>query len=411
MIDLTSMINDDDITPAADDFEHLPAPARTSRFHPQDLELPSGATVQIPNNCCNELFTVSDVARHRKERKIAAALDKLLSRKRCQPTPTSQRLHAGHASSHPTASPDSQALLTGMARCTFMLDLQSATKDVDDPNKKRLQIATKGRKRWSVSNKCSMEMVLRSSPSASAVDDWVVRLALEQAIIASTFFQNCGAVYLMSDGGHKGSQVKLLSGWDEHDTSQTPDGSVRAIVLDIDASGKKSEDVATGCVCSLEKIGVETIDGLTNDSGAGAPESLEAELAKENKMAKAVALSESCGLHDLQSDFRLPMRHCMGDGGLDNRNAMQLTRAVFDMFAKFKDNFATDTWKRALSRTWKTVQGGRRGGAEGSSCNNPRTNDDSLVDTRKTCTFHPETLGHHMQNGTVRCELLLDERG
>jgi hypothetical protein len=115
MIDLTSMMNDDDITPAADDFEHLPAPARTSRFYPQDLELPSGATVQIPNNYCNKLFTVSDVARYRKERKIVAALDKVLSRERCQPTPISQRLHAGYASSHPTVSPDSQALLIGMA--------------------------------------------------------------------------------------------------------------------------------------------------------------------------------------------------------------------------------------------------------------------------------------------------------
>jgi hypothetical protein len=74
IIDLTSMMNDDDIMPAADDFEHLPAPARTSRFYPQDLELPSGATVQIPNNCCNKLFTVSDVARYRKERKIVDCL-------------------------------------------------------------------------------------------------------------------------------------------------------------------------------------------------------------------------------------------------------------------------------------------------------------------------------------------------
>jgi hypothetical protein len=68
---------------------------------------------------------------------------------------------------------------------------------------------------------------------------------------ALTFFQNGCAACLMSDGGHKeGSQVKLLSGWDEQDKSQTPDGLARTIVSDIDASGKKSEDVVTGCVCS-----------------------------------------------------------------------------------------------------------------------------------------------------------------
>jgi hypothetical protein len=287
VIDLT-MLDD----PAADDLGYPPAPVIPIQFYPQDLQLPSGATVQIPNNYSNTLFTASDVARYRKDRKIVASLDKLLSRERCQPTPISQRLHAGYASSHPTISPDSQALLIGMARYTFMLELQSVMKDID-PNKKRMLIATKGNERWSSWNKCNMEMVLRSSPSASAIDDWVVRLALEQAMIASTFFQNCGAVYLMSDGGHKGSQVKLLSRWDKHNTSQTPDGSIRTIILDIDASGKKPEDVATGCVYSLEKIGIENIDGLANDSGAGTPKSLQAELVKENKMVEAVALFQN----------------------------------------------------------------------------------------------------------------------
>jgi hypothetical protein len=356
IIDLSMLDEDDtpaadnlvDDTPAADNLVDRPA----SRFHLQDLQLPSGATVRIPNNYSNMLLTASDFARYRKERKIVASLDKLLSRERCQPTQISQRLHAGFASSHPTISPDSQALLIGMARYTFMLELQSVIRDMD-PAKKRLMIARNGKEKWSRTNKCNMEMVLGSSPSASVIDNWVIQLAIEQAMIASTFFQNCGAVYLMSDGGHKGSQVKLLSGWDEHDSSQTPDGSIRTIILDIDASGKKSEDVATGCVYSLEKIGVENIDGLTNDSGAGTPESLEAELVKENKMVQGVALSDSCALHDLQSVFRLPIRHYMGDGGLDNRNAMQLIHAVWDMFAKFKEYFASDTWRRALSRMWK----------------------------------------------------------
>ena len=108
----------------------------------------------------------------------------------------------------------------------------------------------------------------------------------------------------------------------------------------------------TGRFCSLKNIVVRSIDGLTNDSGAGTPESLEAELVKENKMVQGVALSDSCALHDLQSVFRLPIRHYMGDGGLDNRNAMQLIHAVWDMFAKFMEYFASDTWRRALSRMW-----------------------------------------------------------
>jgi hypothetical protein len=338
-------------------------PVKASRFYLQDLTLPSGATVEgttvkIPNNYSNIIFTASDVARYRKERKMVAALDKLLSRQKSQPTQTSQRLLAGFASSHPTISPDSQELLIGMARYTFMLELESIIKDIDQAHpSKNTRIVTKGKEKWSSSYKCNMEMVLHSSPSASAIDSWVVQLAVDQALIASTFFRNCGSVYLMSDGGHKGSQVKLLSGWDEHDMTQTPDGSVRTIILDIDTSGKKSEDVATGCIYSLEKIGLDNIDGLTNDSGAGTPESLTVELVKRFKMVKAVALEDSCALHDLQSVFRLPVRHYMGDGGLDNRNAMQLIHAVWDMFAKFTEYFASDTWKRALSRIWKKLRG------------------------------------------------------
>jgi hypothetical protein len=129
------------------------------------------------------------------------------------------------------------------------------------------------------------------------------------------------------------------------------------IILDIDASGKKSKDAATRCVCSLEKIGIESIDGPTNDSGAGTLEFLVAELVKANKMVQGVALSDSSALHDLQSISHLPMRHCTGDGGLDNRNVMQLIHAVWDMFAKFKECFALDTWRRALSRTWKETEG------------------------------------------------------
>jgi hypothetical protein len=86
IIDLSMLDEDDtpaadnlvDDTPAADNLVDRPA----SRFHLQDLQLPSGATVRIPNNYSNILLTASDFARYRKERKIVASLDKLLSRER-----------------------------------------------------------------------------------------------------------------------------------------------------------------------------------------------------------------------------------------------------------------------------------------------------------------------------------------
>jgi hypothetical protein len=164
----------------ADNLVDPPAPAEPSRFCLQDLQLPPGATaegetVKIPNNHGNVLATATDGARrHCRERKIVASLDKFLSRKRSQPMQTWQRLHAGFASSHPTMLPDSQALLTGMARHTFMLELQSVTKDID-LSKKRPLLERKGKEKWFSPTKCNMEMVLLgSSPCASAIESWVV---------------------------------------------------------------------------------------------------------------------------------------------------------------------------------------------------------------------------------------------
>jgi hypothetical protein len=90
IIDLTMLAPDEDETPTA---------PKRSRFHQQELPLPDGATaegstVKTPNNCSNTLLTASDAARCRKERKIVASLDKLLSRDKSQPTQQSQR-HQG----------------------------------------------------------------------------------------------------------------------------------------------------------------------------------------------------------------------------------------------------------------------------------------------------------------------------
>jgi hypothetical protein len=100
-IDLT-MVQDEDETPAANSLVRLLSPSMTSQFLPQALPLPWGATaegktVKIPTSHGNMLVTALDGTRHRKRRKIEASLNKLLSRKRCQPMQSSQRLLAGFA--------------------------------------------------------------------------------------------------------------------------------------------------------------------------------------------------------------------------------------------------------------------------------------------------------------------------
>ena len=81
--------------------------------------LPSGATaegartVKTLNNYSYILLTASDMALSRKERKIVASCDKLLSQDRSQPNQSSQRLLAGFAASHPIILPGIQAIVIG----------------------------------------------------------------------------------------------------------------------------------------------------------------------------------------------------------------------------------------------------------------------------------------------------------
>ena len=60
-----------------------------------------------------------------------------------------------------------------------MLELKSVMKE----SKRRMGIATREKEKWSTLSKCNTEMALHSSPSASVIDNWVVNLALEQALI------------------------------------------------------------------------------------------------------------------------------------------------------------------------------------------------------------------------------------
>jgi hypothetical protein len=104
------------------------------------------------------------------------------------------------------------------------------------------------------------------SPSASSIESWVKDLSVTQIIIAR--FQLEGLhVYLQTDGGHKGQEVRLLSYWDE------PRQEIRTIWLGLSFCGKTSDDVARGIKLSLDifRRNSTTISGATVDSRQGTP--------------------------------------------------------------------------------------------------------------------------------------------
>jgi hypothetical protein len=63
--------------------------------------------------------------------------------------------------------------------------------------------------------------------------------------------------------------------------------------------------------------------GATVDPGCGTPGSFQQALIEINPMDPEDSDIDSCGrLHNLQSIFWLPYQHYIGNGGLDNRNAV-----------------------------------------------------------------------------------------
>ena len=101
--------------------------------------------------------------------------------------------------------------------------------------------------------------------------------------------------------------------------------------LDVYFCGKKSEDIAKGIEYSLKQFGLPLLPPslrVTVDSSAGTPESLKVSLMNIQLWGTHLALADSCGIHDIQSLFRLPIAQWIGEGGLDRRNTIQLIHTV-----------------------------------------------------------------------------------
>ena len=122
-------------------------------------------------------------------------------------------------------------------------------------------------------------------------------------------------------------------------------GKIEQLFLGLGAvGGKSSKDVAKGIKERLELMGRhgKQPGGSTVDSGAGTPESLTAACRDKNFYDKC-ALTSSCGLHDVMSVFRLPIKNCIGFGSLDLDNAPQLMHTLYAFHYLFKE-----LWERLV---------------------------------------------------------------
>jgi hypothetical protein len=122
--------------------------------------------------------------------------------------------------------------------------------------------------------------------------------------------------FVESDGGNGGQEIRLINLLDKQDKTSSPDGTYWKFWLDTCYTGKKSDDVANGIHGSMMRFGnpmLKPFSGTTVDSGAGTPESMATSLDKVDLWDED-AMEDSCGLHDLQSIIRLPIKAYIGKG-------------------------------------------------------------------------------------------------
>ena len=125
------------------------------------------------------------------------------------------------------------------------------------------------------------------------------------------------------------------------------------IWLGLSYCGKTSEEVAIGMKTSLQLwFGdkCKSLDGSCVDSGQGTPESF-GKACKRLEMVLSHTEDHSCGIHDTQSCFRLPIQKCIGTGGLDKENVIQFLHSIYSLYSELKECWSSMAKKAYLCIT------------------------------------------------------------
>ena len=106
-------------------------------------------------------------------------------------------------------------------------------------------------------------------------------------------------------------------------------------LLDSDASMGSHVECGMAIAKSLKKLDFEgsslRLQGQCTDSGGGGVlEGLATQLKALGVVLDGYSVL-ACGIHSLQLQISRPIKELIGDGGLDNRNAMQLLHSIYDV--------------------------------------------------------------------------------
>ena len=152
-------------------------------------------------------------------------------------------------------------------------------------------------------------------------------LACVQVIVSRHVLSaNNVSAFFQTDGGHTGQEVSLFLMYNH---KQNKAEQIWAGCTNVD--GKLSAHVANGTRQRMRlffKSENQRLDSIYVGSGQGTPESLSKCLQRLNLLSQFFC-ADSCGLHNIQSVLRLPILLCIGSGGLNNDDAIQLLHTMY----------------------------------------------------------------------------------
>jgi hypothetical protein len=181
-----------------------------------------------------------------------------------------------------------------------------------------------------------MDSFVKNFPSEGLLRKLMITDAAKSTLETSLRLDRALAVHLSCDKGNKKGMdhfVKYLSWWEIDDNGV---GRVHKQMIDCNAVVGTHVECGLAIVNSLRKLQVATdrpviLMGQSTDSGGGGVlDGLARELKGHGVMHER-AFIVSCGIHNLQLQLSRPIKELIGDGGIDNRNAMQLLHSIHDL--------------------------------------------------------------------------------
>ena len=143
-------------------------------------------------------------------------------------------------------------------------------------------------------------------------------------------------IYIACDKGNKkgiSHFVKYLAYWCRKTKR------VKKIMLDVDASAGTSDGCAEAVDHSLKKIDTplpaarKKLNGQCTDAGRGGgqEQASHGNLPRWTELRRQGYMSSTCGLHAHNLTLKNPVSTLFGEGGLGERNALQLLHSAFNL--------------------------------------------------------------------------------